>query len=43
MKPRRSEGYGFVEAFRCVGIPSRFVSGYQFVDGPSEKYELHTW
>ena len=32
-----------MEACRCVGIPSRFVSGYQFIDQPSDKYELHAW
>ena len=32
-----------METCRCVGIPSRFVSGYQFMDEPSEKYELHAW
>tara|TARA_Y100001968_G_scaffold237412_1_gene220762 strand:+ start:363 stop:1211 length:849 start_codon:yes stop_codon:yes gene_type:complete len=32
-----------MEACRCVGIPSRFVSGYQFMDEPPEKYELHAW
>ena len=32
-----------MEASRCVGIPSRFVSGYQFMDQPPEKYELHAW
>ncbi len=33
----------FMETCRCVGIPSRFVSGYQFMDQPFEKYELHAW
>ncbi len=32
-----------MEACRCVGIPSRFVSGYQFMDKPPAKYELHAW
>jgi len=32
-----------MESCRCVGIPSRFVSGYQFMDKSSEKYELHAW
>ena len=32
-----------METCRSVGIPSRFVSGYQFMDNPSEKYELHAW
>ncbi len=32
-----------METCRSVGIPSRFVSGYQFMDQPSEKYELHAW
>ena len=32
-----------METCRCVGIPSRFVSGYQFMDEPPEKYELHAW
>ena len=32
-----------METCRCVGIPSRFVSGYQFMDQPTEKYELHAW
>jgi len=32
-----------METCRCVGIPSRFVSGYQFMDQPTDKYELHAW
>ena len=32
-----------MEACRCVGIPSRFVSGYQFMDQAPSKYELHAW
>ena len=32
-----------MESCRCVGIPSRFVSGYQLMDQPTEKYELHAW
>jgi len=32
-----------METCRCVGIPSRFVSGYQFMELPPEKYELHAW
>jgi len=32
-----------METCRCVGIPSRFVSGYQFMDHPPDKYELHAW
>ena len=32
-----------MEACRCVGIPSRFVSGYQFMDQAPDKYELHAW
>ena len=32
-----------MEACRSVGIPSRFVSGYQFMDKPPPKYELHAW
>jgi len=32
-----------METCRCVGIPSRFVSGYQFMDQPPNKYELHAW
>ena len=32
-----------METCRCVGIPSRFVSGYQFLDHPPKKYELHAW
>ena len=32
-----------METCRCVGIPSRFVSGYQFMDQPPDKYELHAW
>ena len=32
-----------METCRCVGIPSRFVSGYQFMDEPPERYELHAW
>ena len=32
-----------METCRSIGIPSRFVSGYQFMDQPPEKYELHAW
>ena len=32
-----------METCRCVGIPSRFVSGYQFMEQPPDKYELHAW
>ena len=32
-----------METCRCVGIPSRFVSGYQFMDQAPDKYELHAW
>ena len=32
-----------METCRSVGIPSRFVSGYQFMDQTPEKYELHAW
>ena len=32
-----------MESCRCVGIPSRFVSGYQFMEQPPDKYELHAW
>ncbi len=32
-----------MEACRCVGIPSRFVSGYQLLEPPPDKYELHAW
>ena len=32
-----------METCRCVGIPSRFVSGYQFMEQPLDKYELHAW
>ncbi len=32
-----------METCRCVDVPSQFVSGYQFMDQPHEKYELHAW
>ncbi len=32
-----------METCRCVGIPSRFVSRYQFIDQPPDKHELHAW
>ena len=32
-----------METCRCVGIPSRFVSGYQYMDEAPSKYELHAW
>ena len=32
-----------MEVCRCVGIPSRFVSGYQIMDEPPKKYDLHAW
>ena len=34
----------FIEACRCVGIPSRFVSGYQAAyDTPDQQRHLHAW
>ncbi len=32
-----------IECCRCVGLPSRFVSGYHLVDPAPEKYDLHAW
>ena len=32
-----------MEVCKCVGIPSRFTSGYLFMEEPSVKYELHAW
>jgi len=32
-----------IEACRCVGLPSRFVSGYHLVEPRPKKYELHAW
>jgi transglutaminase-like putative cysteine protease len=32
-----------IEACRCVGLPSRFVSGYHLVEPVPSKYDLHAW
>ncbi|WP_413441695.1 transglutaminase family protein [Synechococcus sp. MIT S1220] len=32
-----------VACCRCVGLPARFVSGYQLSDPAPERYELHAW
>ena len=32
-----------VEACRCVGLPARFVSGYQLLEPKPERYDLHAW
>jgi transglutaminase-like putative cysteine protease len=32
-----------IEACRCVGLPSRFVSGYHLVEPRPKQYELHAW
>ena len=32
-----------IEACRCVGLPSRFVSGYHLVEPPPKRYDLHAW
>jgi transglutaminase-like putative cysteine protease len=33
----------FMEACRAVGLPARFVSGYETTSGGSEAHELHAW
>jgi transglutaminase-like putative cysteine protease len=32
-----------IEACRCVGLPSRFVSGYHLVEPKPKAYDLHAW
>ncbi|MFY8150213.1 MAG: transglutaminase family protein [Prochlorococcaceae cyanobacterium] len=32
-----------IETCRCVGLPSRFVSGYHLVEPRPERYDLHAW
>ena len=32
-----------IETCRCVGLPSRFVSGYHLVEPRPKKYDLHAW
>ncbi|MFN9644373.1 MAG: transglutaminase domain-containing protein [Cyanobacteriota bacterium] len=32
-----------IESCRCVGLPSRFVSGYHLVEPKPKKYDLHAW
>ena len=32
-----------VETCRCVGLPSRFVSGYHLVEPQQNQYDLHAW
>ena len=32
-----------VETCRCVGLPSRFVSGYHLVEPQPQQYDLHAW
>lgn len=32
-----------VESCRCVGLPSRFVSGYHLVEPQPQQYDLHAW
>ncbi len=32
-----------VECCRCVGLPSRFTSGYQLDTPPPDNYDLHAW
>ena len=32
-----------IEACRCVGLPSRFVSGYHLVEPRPKQYDLHAW
>jgi hypothetical protein len=32
-----------IECCRCVGLPSRFVSGYHLVEPKPEEYDLHAW
>jgi transglutaminase-like putative cysteine protease len=33
----------FVECCRAFGLAARFVSGYQLVDDPQERREMHAW
>ncbi|MFN9659886.1 MAG: transglutaminase domain-containing protein [Cyanobacteriota bacterium] len=32
-----------IESCRCVGLPSRFVSGYHLVEPRPKEYDLHAW
>jgi transglutaminase-like putative cysteine protease len=32
-----------IESCRCVGLPSRFVSGYHLVEPKPKHYDLHAW
>ena len=32
-----------IESCRCVGLPSRFVSGYHLVEPKPKRYDLHAW
>jgi transglutaminase-like putative cysteine protease len=32
-----------IEVCRCVGLPSRFVSGYHLVEPRPKQYDLHAW
>jgi transglutaminase-like putative cysteine protease len=32
-----------IESCRCVGLPSRFVSGYHLVEPKPKDYDLHAW
>jgi len=32
-----------IESCRCVGLPSRFVSGYHLVEPRPKDYDLHAW
>jgi transglutaminase-like putative cysteine protease len=32
-----------IETCRCVGLPSRFVSGYHLIEPRPERYDLHAW
>ena len=32
-----------IESCRCVGLPSRFVSGYHLVEPKPKAYDLHAW
>jgi len=32
-----------IETCRCVGLPSRFVSGYHLVEPQPKRYDLHAW
>ncbi len=33
----------FIDCCRSLGIPARFVSGYQAPDGDAERHDLHAW